>query len=413
MIVHSWTSLRAGRHHAAQKSELNPESMQLSGASHRVVLVVGTRPEAIKMLPVRAELRRRQGFAPFLLSTGQHRGLLDQVLDGFGEACDLDLGLMAPGQGLSELFARVLLGVGAVLEAERPGLVLVHGDTTTAMAAALAAFHARIPIGHVEAGQRSFDLDRPFPEELNRVAVDAMADLLFAPTETAAANLRAEYRARGRILVTGNTGIDALLGMAARIAADRALAARLAAAMPPFDPARRLIVVTAHRRETLGAGLGRICDALAAIAARGDAEIAWPLHANPEVRGPVLRRLGGRPGVHLLEPLGYAEMVWLMGRAVLLLTDSGGLQEEGPALGKPVLVLRDVTERPEALATGTVRLVGTDPRAIRAEVSRLLDDPGAYAAMARHAFPFGDGTAARRIAEAVEAWAVEGARSAA
>ncbi len=362
------------------------------------------------MLPLLAELRRRPGLAPVLLSTGQHREMLDQALAAFGERCDLDLGLMQPGQDLSDLFARVLLGVAGVLRRERFGLVLVHGDTTTAMAAALAAFHARIPVGHVEAGQRSFDLDSPWPEELNRVAVDAMAALMFAPTEGAAANLRAEYNAQGRILVTGNTGIDALLGAAARIAGDRALAARLALAMPPLDPARRLVVVTAHRRENLGPGLSRICDALAAIAARGDVQIVWPLHRNPAVRGPALRRLGGRPGIHLVEPLGYLEMVWLMSRAALLLTDSGGLQEEGPALAKPVLVLREVTERPEALATGVVQLVGTDPRRIRAAVARLLDDAAAYAAAARHAFPFGDGTAARRIADAIEDWAAADAR---
>lgn len=357
------------------------------------------------MLPVAAALRRR-GLAPFLLSTGQHREMLDQALAAFGASCDEDLGLMAPGQGLSELFARVLLGVTAVLERERPALVLVHGDTTTAIAAALAAFHARIPIGHVEAGQRSFDLDRPFPEELNRVAVDAMSTLMFAATEQAAANLRAEYAARGRILVTGNTGIDALLDTAARITAEPGLAARLQASLPPLDPDRRLVVVTAHRRESLEAGLARICDAVAAIAARGDAEVVWPLHRNPAARIPALRRLAGRPNVHLVEPLGYLEMVWLMGRAAILLTDSGGLQEEGPALGKPVLVLREVTERPEALATGTVKLVGTDPRAIRAEVARLLDDDVAYAEMARHAFPFGDGSAAQRIADAIEDWVV-------
>lgn len=374
------------------------------------MLVLGTRPEAIKMLPVLAELRRRPGLSPLLLCTGQHREMLDQALEAFGARADIELAAMAPGQGLDALFARVLLGVSAALAAERPALVLVHGDTTTTMAAALAAFHARIPVGHVEAGQRSFDLDRPFPEELNRVAVDAMAELLFAPTEGAAANLRAEYAAanpRARIHVTGNTGIDALLGTAARIASDAALAARLQAALPPLDPARRLVVVTAHRRESLGAGLARICDAVAAIAARGDVEVVWPLHCNPAVRGPALKRLGGREGVHLAEPLGYAEMVWLMGRAALLLTDSGGLQEEGPALGKPVLVLREVTERPEALASGTVKLVGTDPRAIRREVARLLDDPAAHAAMARHAFPFGDGTAAHRIADAIEAWFAE------
>jgi UDP-N-acetylglucosamine 2-epimerase (non-hydrolysing) len=387
--------------------------MQPRGAAQRVMLVFGTRPEAIKMLPVASELRRRPGLQPVTLSTGQHREMLDQALDAFGERCDIELGLMAPGQSLPELFARVLLGVSEALARERPALVLVHGDTTTAMAAALAAFYARIPVGHVEAGQRSFDLDQPWPEELNRVAVDAMAELMFAPTEGAAANLRAEYNRVGCILVTGNTGIDALLATARRLGA----APPPDPALPSLDPARRLVLVTAHRRESLGAGLARICDAVAAIAARGDVEVVWPLHRNPAVRGPVLRRLAGRPGLHLVEPLGYPGMVWLMARAALLLTDSGGLQEEGPALGKPVLVLREVTERPEAVATGCVRLVGTATARIRAEVARLLDDASAYDAMARPAFPFGDGTASRRIADAIEEWAAEragaGQRSAA
>jgi UDP-N-acetylglucosamine 2-epimerase (non-hydrolysing) len=389
----------------------------MRGGALRVMLVLGTRPEAIKMLPLLAELRRRPGIAPFLLSTGQHREMLDGTLAAFGARADCDLGLMRPGQSLAELHARVLLGVGEVLARERPDLVLVHGDTTTALAAALAAFYARIPVGHVEAGQRSHDLDRPFPEELNRVAVDALAELLFAPTAAAAANLRTEYNARGRILVTGNTGIDALIGMAQRLATDPGAAAAVDTALPAFDPARRLVLVTAHRRETLGMGLDRICDALAALAARGDVAIAWPLHRNPAARQPALRRLAGVPHVHLLEPLGYAEMVWLMCRATLLLTDSGGLQEEGPALAKPVLVMREVTERPEALESGVVQLVGTEQRAIVGAVERLLDDPVAYAAMARHAFPFGDGQAAGRIGDAIAEWAAArglgGARSAA
>ena len=376
-------------------------------AGCRVMLVFGTRPEAIKMLPVLAELRRRPGLIPFALSTGQHRDMLDQAVASFGERCDADLGVMAPGQPLPELFARILTGVAAVLERERPSLVLVHGDTTTALAAAMAAFYARIPIGHVEAGQRSFDLDRPFPEELNRVGIDAMADLLFAATGQAATNLRSEYRARGQIHVTGNTGIDSLLATAARVVLDPAFAARIEAKLPALDPARRLVLVTAHRRENLGAGMERICKAIADLATREDVEIVWPLHPNPAARDAALRRLAGRPHVHLLEPFGYAEMVWLMCRATLLLTDSGGLQEEGPALGKPVLVLREVTERPEALESGVVRLVGTDPARILREVTALLDDDGAYAAMARHAFPFGDGSAARRIVDAVEDWAAD------
>jgi UDP-N-acetylglucosamine 2-epimerase (non-hydrolysing) len=375
------------------------------GGGLRVMLVFGTRPEAIKMLPVLAELRRRSGVVALALTTGQHGAMLDQAVAAFEERIDIALPTMPRGLSLSAIFARVLLGVTEALERERPALVLVHGDTTTALAAALAAFHLRIPIGHVEAGQRSFDLDHPWPEELNRVGIDVMADLLFAPTEGAADNLRAEYRARGRILVTGNTGIDALLDMAARLERDAALGARVAASLPVFDPSRRLVLVTAHRRESQGAGLLRICEAVDAIAARGDVEIVWPLHNNPAVRGPVLRALAWRPGVHLLDPLDHAAMVWLMRRAALVLTDSGGLQEEAPALGCPVLVLRDVTERPEAVEAGAARLVGTDPGRIVALATRLLDDREAYAAMARPVFPFGDGSASRRIADAIEEWA--------
>ncbi|MGG5818922.1 non-hydrolyzing UDP-N-acetylglucosamine 2-epimerase [Falsiroseomonas sp. HW251] len=371
----------------------------------RVMLVFGTRPEAIKMIPVLTELRRRPGLFPIALSTGQHRQMLDQAMAAFGERCDLDLGLMQPGQALPDLFARILTGVSAVLARERPALVLVHGDTTTALAAGMAAFYARIPVGHVEAGMRSHDLDQPFPEELNRVAIDAFAALRFAATETAAANLRAEYDPRGGVHVTGNTGIDALLATATRAVFDPGFAARLDAGLPALDPTKRLVLVTAHRRENLGGALQRICAAIGALAARSDTEILWPLHPNPAARDPVRAALGGRANIHLAEPLGYAGMVRAMCRAAFLLTDSGGLQEEGPALGKPVLVLREVTERPEAIAAGVARLVGTDPARIVAAATRLLDDDDAYLAMARHAFPFGDGTAARRIADAVEEWA--------
>ena len=379
-------------------------TLEPAGAA-RILLVFGTRPEAIKMLPLLAELRRRPGVAPIALSTGQHGAMLDQALVAFGERCEHALPRLPRGLSLSESFARVLTGVADVIAAERPDLVLVHGDTTTALAGALAAFQARVPIGHVEAGQRSFDLDRPWPEEMHRVAVDAMADLLFAPTLRAAANLRAEYRARGRILVTGNTGIDALLDLRARLKRDPALAARADAALPPPYPARRLLLVTAHRRETLDdGGLLGICEAVAALAGRGDVELVWPLHSNPAVRGPVLRRLAGVTGVHLLDPLDPLAMVALLGRATLVLTDSGGLQEEAPALGKPVLVLRETTERPEVVEEGVARLIGTDPARIVAEAARLLDDAAAHAAMAREVFPFGDGSAARRIADAILAW---------
>jgi UDP-N-acetylglucosamine 2-epimerase len=285
-----------------------------------------------------------------------------------------------------------------------PDLILVHGDTTTAMATALAAFYARKPIGHVEAGLRSFDLHRPWPEEFHRVAIDAIADLLFAPTEGAAAKLRGEYNRRGRILVTGNTGIDALLAMARRIGEEDELRGAIAARMPSLDAGRKLLVVTAHRRESFGDGFERICQGLAAIAARDDVELVYPVHLNPHVLEVVRQRLGGRPNIHLLPPVDHAQMVWLMQQAHILLTDSGGIQEEGPALGKPVFVLREVTERPEALETGVVRLIGTDPKLMYGEVARLLDDPAAYAAMARPVFPYGDGTAARRIADAIEEW---------
>jgi UDP-N-acetylglucosamine 2-epimerase (non-hydrolysing) len=368
------------------------------------MVVFGTRPEAIKMMPVVSELRRRPGIQAIALSTGQHREMLDQVLAAFGEHADIDLGLMAPGQTLPQLTSRVLLAMTEALEREKPDLVLVHGDTTTAMAAGLAAFYARIPVGHVEAGLRSFDLARPWPEEFNRVAVDAIAALMFAPTEGAAANLRGEYNRRGRILVTGNTGIDALLTMAARIEADAALRAGIEAGLPRIAPGRRLVVVTGHRRESFGEGFQRICDGLAAIAARDGVEVVYPVHLNPQVRDVVMRRLGGRANIHLLPPVEYQQMVWLMTRAHVLVTDSGGIQEEGPALGKPVLVMREVTERPEALTTGVVKLVGTDPALMLAEVTRLLDDPAAYAAMARPVFPYGDGQAARRIADAIEEW---------
>ncbi|MGG5812202.1 non-hydrolyzing UDP-N-acetylglucosamine 2-epimerase [Falsiroseomonas sp. CW058] len=371
----------------------------------RVMVVFGTRPEAIKMMPVLAELRRRPGLAAIGCSTGQHREMLDQVLDAFGESCDVDLGLMSPGQTLPQLTARVILAMTEVFEKERPDMVLVHGDTTTAMAAAIAAFYARVAIGHVEAGLRSFDLTRPWPEEFNRVAVDAIADLMFAPTESSAANLRGEYNRRGRVLVTGNTGIDALLGMAARLDGNAELRAQVAAGLPALAPGKRLVVVTGHRRESFGPGFQRICDGLAAIAARPDVEIVYPVHLNPNVRDVVLGRLGGQANIHLIPPVGYAEMVFLMKAAAVLVTDSGGIQEEGPALGKPVLVMRDVTERPEALTTGVVKLIGTDPALMQAEVGRLLDDAAAYAAMARPVFPYGDGQAARRIADAIEEWA--------
>ncbi len=354
------------------------------------------------MMPVVRELRSRPGIEQIVCVTGQHRHMLDQVFTAFGEQPDIDLEIMAPNQTLADITSKVLQRMGAVLERTKPDIVLVHGDTTTAMAAAMAAFYARAAIGHVEAGLRSFDLQRPWPEEFNRVSIDAMADLMFAPTESSAANLAGEYNRRGRVLVTGNTGIDALLFIAGRIAGDPSLAGEIAARYPFLDPGRRLVLVTGHRRESFGDGFQRICDGLVMVAERADVQLLYPVHLNPQVRDVVHDRLARYPNIHLIPPVEYLDMVFWMGRAALLITDSGGIQEEGPALGKPVLVMRDITERPEALETGVVQLIGTDPVLMRQKVDALLDDPAEYAHRARAVFPYGDGKAARRIADAIE-----------
>ena len=367
----------------------------------RIMTCFGTRPEGIKMMPVIRALRAHPELEQLVCVTGQHQQMLAQVFEMFGETADINLSVMEPGQTLAGLTARVVQGVAGAIEREKPDMLLVHGDTTTAFAAAVAGFYGRIPIGHVEAGLRSFDLDRPWPEEFNRVAVDAIAQLMFAPTESAAANLAREYNQRGQVLVTGNTGIDSLLYIAGRIEAEPALHERLAARYPYLDSARRLILVTGHRRESFGDGFQRICDGLAQIARRGDVQVVYPVHLNPNVQQVVTERLRDVPNIHLIPPVEYADMVYLMRRAAVIVTDSGGIQEEGPALGKPVLVMRDVTERPEALATGVVKLIGTDPGLMQAEVAALLDDPAEYARRAVPVFPYGDGQAAGRIVEAI------------
>ena len=367
----------------------------------RIMTCFGTRPEGIKMMPVIRALRAHPELEQLVCVTGQHQQMLAQVFEMFGETADINLSVMEPGQTLAGLTARVVQGVAGAIEREKPDMLLVHGDTTTAFAAAVAGFYGRIPIGHVEAGLRSFDLDRPWPEEFNRVAVDAIAQLMFAPTESAAANLAREYNQRGQVLVTGNTGIDSLLYIAGRIEAEPALHERLAARYPYLDAARRLILVTGHRRESFGDGFQRICDGLAQIARRGDVQVVYPVHLNPNVQQVVTERLRDVPNIHLIPPVEYADMVYLMRRAAVIVTDSGGIQEEGPALGKPVLVMRDVTERPEALATGVVKLIGTDPGLMQAEVAALLDDPAEYARRAVPVFPYGDGQAAGRIVEAI------------
>ncbi|RVT97980.1 UDP-N-acetylglucosamine 2-epimerase (non-hydrolyzing) [Rhodovarius crocodyli] len=337
------------------------------------------------MLPLAGALKQA-GFRHSLCTTGQHRDMLAQVFAAFGAAPDRDLALMRPGQAPVALLSSILAALPPVLEELRPDLMLVHGDTTTALGAALAAFHAGIPVGHVEAGLRSHDLTRPFPEEANRVAVDAIAALRFAPTAEAAANLAREYGA-GRVIVTGNTAIDALLAMAGSLP------------QPPA-PALPRILVTAHRRESFGEGFRRIAEGLRRVAARGDVELLYPVHPNPAVRGAVHEALSGRPGITLTDPLDYPAMIQAMRACRFVITDSGGLQEEAPALGKPVLVLREVTERPEAVATGVVRVIGTDPARIEAEAA-LLMDPGEYAARARPVFPYGDGRASARIVAAI------------
>jgi UDP-N-acetylglucosamine 2-epimerase (non-hydrolysing) len=365
----------------------------------RILSVFGTRPEAIKMAPVIGALAAAEGVDSRVCVTAQHREMLDSVLRAFSIAPDADLNIMAPNQSLNDILAAVVRAVEPVYADMRPDRVLVHGDTTTTLAAALAAHHARIPVAHVEAGLRTGRRYAPFPEEMNRRLADALCDLHFAPTETARAALLAEGIDPGGVHVTGNTVIDALLDARARAAEDAAAMRACADALGPDADGTRIILVTGHRRENFGAGFEEICRALAALAARSDVTIIYPVHLNPNVRGPVHRLLGGLERVRLVEPLDYLPFVALMDRADVVITDSGGIQEEAPALGKPVLVMRDTTERPEAVAAGTVKLVGTDTETIVTSCATLLDDSAAYAAMSRAVNPYGDGRAAARIAD--------------
>jgi UDP-N-acetylglucosamine 2-epimerase (non-hydrolysing) len=373
----------------------------------RVLVSIGTRPEAIKLAPVVHALRGRAGeFEVRVLATGQHEEMLEGALAAFGIDPDVRLGVMAPNQTLPDLTARLIERTAAAIASERPDLVLVQGDTTTVFATTLAAFYANVAVGHVEAGLRTFDLARPFPEEANRKLTAVLTRLHFAPTEGAKANLVAEGVPAGRITISGNTVIDALLLTVSRLRADDTLRARAAAVAGARDDGRRMILVTGHRRESFGAGFRSICDALASIASRHpEVDLVYPVHLNPNVLGPVHDRLGGIPNVHLLDPVDYVTFVHLMDRSHLIVTDSGGIQEEAPSLHKPVLVMRDETERPEAISAGTARLVGTDRTIIEREVERLLGDPAAYAAMAQAPNPFGDGRAAIRIRDAILTWA--------
>lgn len=364
---------------------------------YQVLVVFGTRPEAIKLCPVILNLRSRQPFQVTVCVTAQHRALLDQVLEAFHILPDFDLDLMLPNQTLSLSTSRILAALEPVLAGTRPDMVLVQGDTTTTLCGALAAFYERIPVGHVEAGLRTWDPWRPFPEEMNRVLTTRLATLHFAATQWAARNLESEGVPPGRIAVTGNSGIDAVLYVRDRLE-QGTLRGRQ---WPQLDPAKKLIVVTAHRRESFGEGFQRICTALAQLAAREDVQIVYPVHPNPNVDGPVRQRLAGLPNVCLIAPLDYVPFVDLMRRACLLITDSGGIQEEGPSLGKPILVLREKTERPEAVEAGTVKLVGTDVERILAEAARLLDDRAEYERMAHIHNPYGDGRASQRIGDLI------------
>lgn len=365
-----------------------------------VLLVFGTRPEAIKMAPVYRQLAADPRFRAEVCVTAQHREMLDQVLSLFEITPEYDLDLMRPGQDLSSITGRVLDGLKGVLRSASPDYVLVHGDTTTTMAASLAAYYEQIPVGHVEAGLRTGNIYSPWPEEMNRRLTGSIASLHFAPTAASRENLLREGVDPETITVTGNTVIDALLSMVDRVRAGGE--AEYAHRYPGVDLSRRIVLVTGHRRENFGGGFERICEALAEISRTPNVEVVYPVHLNPNVQEPVHRILGDLPNVHLIEPLEYLPFLFLMDRAHLIVTDSGGIQEEAPSLGKPVLVMRDTTERPEAVEAGTVRLVGTDARTIVDAAVRLLEDDDEYRAMSFAHNPYGDGQASARIADALD-----------
>jgi UDP-N-acetylglucosamine 2-epimerase (non-hydrolysing) len=371
-------------------------------AKLRVLVVFGTRPEAIKLCPViRALKARPDRFEVCVCATAQHRQMLDQVLNLFGITPDYDLDLMRDGQSLAELSSRLIERLDPVLEEVAPGLTIVQGDTTTTFCAALASFYRNLPVGHVEAGLRTGDLSQPFPEELNRVLVSRIATLHFAPTNRAASHLLSEGVPQTAITVTGNTGIDAVLYTRNH------LPGRAVGCWNGIDQHSKWVVVTAHRRESFGAGFGRICAALRRIAEIDGVRVVYPVHPNPNVSRVVRQNLGGHPRIHLIEPLDYVSFVDLMNRGYVLLTDSGGIQEEAPSLGKPVLVLREKTERPEAVEAGTARLVGTDVDTIVSETERLLRDDEEYDRRRRIHNPYGDGRASERIVDAILAWSAQ------
>ncbi|TIS79076.1 MAG: UDP-N-acetylglucosamine 2-epimerase (non-hydrolyzing) [Mesorhizobium sp.] len=365
----------------------------------KLLIVFGTRPEALKCFPVVRAALAHPGLVTETCITGQHREMVDQVIELTGLPVHHDLNIMQPGQTLFDVTSRVLLGMAEVLEKAKPDIVLVQGDTTTAMTAALAAFYKRIPVAHIEAGLRSHDINSPFPEELNRKIAGDIATWHFAPTIQARDNLIAEGKAANTIFVTGNTVIDTLLHFSGAIDADKSMSAKLAAHFPFLDPAKKMILVTGHRRENFDGGIHRICTALKGLAVREDVQIVYPVHPNPNVRSVVNAELGGVPNIHLVDPQDYLPFLFLQKQSYLMLTDSGGVQEEAPSLGKPVLVMRENTERPEGIAAGTARLVGTDIQKILSNANSLLDDQAAYRGMAERHNPYGDGRAGNRIVE--------------
>ncbi|WP_060518648.1 non-hydrolyzing UDP-N-acetylglucosamine 2-epimerase [Pseudomonas sp. NBRC 111134] len=368
----------------------------------KILTVFGTRPEAIKMAPLALALAADERFDARVCVTGQHREMLDQVLELFEIKPEFDLNIMKPGQDLTDVSTSILQGMKSVFQDFKPDMVLVHGDTATTFATTLAAYYHQIPVGHVEAGLRTGNLYSPWPEEGNRKLTGALANIHFAPTEDSQANLLREGVADASIVVTGNTVIDALLDVVNRLKNDEVLYKKASAPSNFLNPSRKLILVTGHRRESFGSGFERICQALLEVAQQHpEVDIVYPVHLNPNVREPVNRLLSGINNVHLIEPMDYLPFVHLMSRAHIILTDSGGIQEEAPSLGKPVLVMRDTTERPEAVAAGTVKLVGSDVANIVRELNRLLSDQEAYKAMSFAHNPYGDGTACQRIIQAL------------
>jgi UDP-N-acetylglucosamine 2-epimerase (non-hydrolysing) len=370
----------------------------------KILSVFGTRPEAIKMAPVVKELAKHlEVFDSRVCVTAQHREMLDQVLDLFEIVPEYDLDIMKPGQSLTDVTCNVLQGIAPVLKEFKPDVVLVHGDTTTTMAASLAAYYQKIAVGHVEAGLRTWNIYSPWPEEMNRRLTSAITRYHFAPTELSRQNLLNEGVDEKTILVTGNTVIDALLDVVHKVRSDKVLQDEMTARFSFLSSNKRLVLVTGHRRENFGEGFEQICKALKEISElHDDVEIVYPVHLNPNVQEPVKRILGHVANMHLIEPQDYLPFVYLMDRACLIITDSGGVQEEAPSLGKPVLVMRDTTERPEAVEAGTVKLVGTDAEKIVNEAKKLLVDKEAYDSMSRAHNPYGDGKASGRIIKALK-----------